>query len=310
MKSLSVNFNDIDKMASYAKALSSEDRIKILKITANSNPTVNELAETLSIPISTTAMHVKVLEECGLILTRLEPAVRGTKKVCFRNVDDIFIDLNLQAEEDKHRCHYINMPIGSYVNCEINGTCGMANENSHIGMLDNPQTFYYPDHYTAQIIWFEQGFLEYRFPLDILSFGDLTSLDLSFECCSEAPSYNSYWPSDITVWMNDVELHTWTSPGDFGGRSGKLNPVWWPHSSTQYGLLRSYKIDNTGTYCDEVLVSSITLKDLDVTKAPYLAVKIGIKEDAENSRGINIFGEKFGDHSQSILLGIEYNSKI
>ena len=117
MKSLSVNFNDIDKMASYAKALSSEDRIKILKI------------------------------------TRLEPAVRGTKKVCFRNVDDIFIDLNLQTEENKHRCHYINMPIGSYVNCDINGTCGMANENSQIGILDNPQTFYYPDRYTAQIHW-------------------------------------------------------------------------------------------------------------------------------------------------------------
>ena len=45
-------------------------------------------------------------------------------------------------------------------------------------------------------------------------------------------------------------------------------------------------------------------------KTPYLTVKIGIKENSENSRGINLFGEKFGDHPQSILLGIEYNSKI
>jgi predicted transcriptional regulator len=46
------------------------------------------------------------------------------------------------------------------------------------------------------------------------------SLHLSLEICSEAPLHHENWPSDITVWLNGVEIGAWTSPGDFGDVRG------------------------------------------------------------------------------------------
>lgn len=308
MKKLFGNFENKNKILLYGKALSSEDRIKIIELLDFGNFTINELAEKLSLAVSTTAMHVKVLEESGLILTRLEPGVRGTKKVCFKNVDEIYFDLLHKEKNISFKSHYIDMPIGNFSNCNISGTCGMVNELANIGSHDNTAVFYYPEKNTAQLIWFEQGFLEYRFPLDVLKIGTLEALELSFECCSEAPSYNLSWPSDITTSINDIELHTWTSPGDLGGRRGKLNPSWWSDAFTQYGMLKHFKITKNGTYCDESLVSSVTIYDLSLDKAPYLTIRIEVKEDALNCRGINLFGKKFGDYEQNILLRIDYTS--
>ncbi|MEI3204121.1 MAG: hypothetical protein V8S73_05705 [Lachnospiraceae bacterium] len=36
------------------------------------------------------------------------------------------------------------------------------------------------------------------------------------EICSEAPGYKEDWKSDLTLWVNDVEVGTWTCPGDLG----------------------------------------------------------------------------------------------
>lgn len=48
-------------------------------------------------------------------------------------------------------------------------------------------------------------------------------ISFSFEVCSETIYYNNHWPSDITVSVNDVEVATFTSPGDFGGRRGPVH---------------------------------------------------------------------------------------
>lgn len=309
MKKRNGDFSDINAIVTIAKALSSEDRVKIIELLDHGNFTINELAEKLNIPVSTAALHVKVLEECGFILTRLEPGIRGTKKVCFKNVDEVYFHLLNKNKNICNDSYYINMPVGAFSVCNIQGTCGLVSEFSSIGAFDNPSVFFYPDRYTAQLIWFESGFLEYRFPLDILKNRLLQSLELSFECCSEAPSYNLNWPSDITLFINDLEAHTFTSPGDFGGRKGKLNPSWWPDTNTQYGLLYKLKLTHEGVYFNEEKVSNVTLDKFHVDELPYLTLRIGIKEDTKNCGGINLFGEKFGDYSQNIVLRIDYTTK-
>lgn len=307
-KIINGSFEEKSKVALIGKALSSEDRIKILEFLDDGHLTVNEIAEKLSIPVSTSAVHVKVLEEANFITTRLEPGVRGSKKVCYKSVDGIELDLVKKNKNKVDQSYYINMPIGNYTDCSIKGVCGIVSELSNIGVMDNPSVFYYPNRNEAQLIWFEQGYLEYKFPSLVV--GEITSLNISFECCSEAPSYNTKWPSDITLWVNDKEVHTWTCPGDFGGRRGKLNPLWWPEWSTQYGILKNYRISDLGTYCDEEYVGSSTLRDLELGEKHYISVRIGIKEGAKNVRGLNLFGEKFGDHNQSIVMRIDYKQKI
>ena len=59
-----------------------------------------------------------------------------------------------------------------------------------------------------------------------------------------------------------------------------------------------------------LLCSNVTVDDLFKQKyKPYLSFKIGVKKDAKNVGGLNIFGEKFGDHPIGIIVKITYKSE-
>ena len=131
--------------------------------------------------------------------------------------------------------------------------------------------------------------------------------DLSIEMCSVAPFYRNDWPSDITLWVNDIEVGTWTSPGDFGGRRGKNNPQWWPDNINQYGLQKYWRIKKDGTYIDNMKLSDKKISEFKLEDNDYISVKIGIKEEAKNIGGISIFGKSFGDYPQDIVMKLEYD---
>ena len=100
-----MNFNQTDRVAAIGKALSSEIRIQILEALEEQEHNVNELAELLELPASSTAMHVRVLEEAGLIETELRAAVRGSMKMCRKSVDSLMIQLRkerMKSGEDQY----------------------------------------------------------------------------------------------------------------------------------------------------------------------------------------------------------------
>lgn len=118
-------------------------------------------------------------------------------------------------------------------------TCGIANHDGLIIPEDEPVHFYSPVRANAQLIWTRKGYFEYKFPIAIPEETKINELQISLEICSEAPNYDHNWPSDITVWLNGVDIGTWTSPGDYGDRPGKLNSLAWSETtSTQYGVLK------------------------------------------------------------------------
>ena len=125
------------------------------------------------------------------------------------------------------------------------------------------------------------------------------------EVCSEAPNYQNDWPSDITLWINDIECGTWTSPGDFGGRRGKLNPAFWSDGSTQFGMLKTWRITDKGIFIDGNLVQEGNINDLNLSNNNYISVRIGIKEDSKHVGGMNLFGNQFGDYSQNIIMRLD-----
>ena len=45
-----------------------------------------------------------------------------------------------------------------------------------------------------------------------------------------------------TLWINDVAVGTWTSPGDYGDRRGIYTPTWWKLEGSQYGKLKTWRI--------------------------------------------------------------------
>lgn len=299
-----INLNQKEQLAAIGKALSSELRLQILAELEEQSYNVNEIAELLQIPASSAAMHVRVLEEAGLIETELRAAVRGSMKVCRKTVTEVQLDLRTKEEENAERIH---MPIGNYVDYHVEPTCGMVSREGYIDMEDEAAVFYNPARIQAKLIWFGNGYLEYRFPNAALKKNKLKSLELSAEICSEDHEYNMECPSDITLWVNDVEVGTWTSPSDFGGRRGKLNPAWWPAQNTQYGMLKIWSIKKDGSYLDGERTSAQGLRQYSLSENDYISVKIGIKEDAEHKGGVNIFGDGFGDYPQDIVLKLVYS---
>lgn len=116
-QSIQLNLDDAKKLSVLGKALSSEVRIELLRLLCTCSLNVNEIAERLNLPPSSAAMHVKVLEEAGLIRTELLPAVRGSMKVCHKAVDEIGLSLNTAIGTEQ--LEIINMPIGSYVDYQV-----------------------------------------------------------------------------------------------------------------------------------------------------------------------------------------------
>ncbi len=297
--------HNLQRLEAVTKALASDTRLGILQFLSTHTSTVLEIAEALNLPPSTATLHINILEKAGLIETDLRPATRGLQKVCARVFDRIVIQLPAEYELEDTTVE-VSMPIGAFVNVNLVPTCGLAGEVGIIGHLDDPSAFYEPERIYAQLLWFRRGYVEYQFPNRLPPGVALDDIEVSFEVCSEAPLHHDSWPSDITVWVGGKEIGTWTSPADFGGERGALTPGWWDSQNSQFGLLKVWKVTQRGSFVDGVQVSNVTLKDLSFKPGKPIPVRIGIKDDAANIGGMNLFGSKFGNYPQDIVLRQHY----
>jgi predicted transcriptional regulator len=199
------------------------------------------------------------------------------------------------------------MPLGLYTHYNISPPCGLCSTEGIIGYLDSSDSFLDPARVKAGLLWFEKGFVEYKFPNNALySDKPLRMLEISTELSSETPGTNQNWLSDITLWINDVRIGTWTSPGDYGDHRGKLTPLWWKLEGSQYGLLKNWRITDKGAFVDGVPISNMILQDLGIPDHHSIKARIGVEETANHQGGINIFGRGFGNYDQDIVLRLHF----
>lgn len=306
-KHLDLSVDKPELLQRVAHALSSPVRLQIMQALGKRSMNVGELAQTLNIPMSTTALAVKTLEETGIITTETQPGARGAMKLCSRRIDTLSVTL-APAGESQTSMLVMQMPIGGYSAATgIRPTCGLAGDTNYIGEMDDPSAFYGTGRFDAQIIWLRQGALEYRFSLPHKSAMVYDWLEISFEACSEAPMYRDPWKSDISVSLNGRLLGVWTSPCDCGGRRGKLTPPWWSELSTQFGFLKTWHVDAQGCFLDNKRISEVTLESLALWEGDFLSLRIEAAPDAANAGGLNLFGERFGDYAQPIVLRVGYH---
>ena len=305
-KHLSLTLGDTDRLCAVAKALSSPIRARMLGLLHYRTMNVGELAEALGLPMSTAALNVRQLEEAGLISCEIQPGVRGAMKLCLQKVDSVSMRL-VPDPRDGGSSLALHLPIGSYACAEgIAPECGLVSEHAWIGESNMPRTFYHPDRLKAQMLWFHSGFLEYRFSLSEIRPDQIEWIEFSMELSSNAPLYRSDFKSDISVYVNDQPLGDWTSPGDYGSRRGRLNPSWWSETSSQYGLLKTWRVDAQGSRLDGQESSAVTLDDLRLDSRDYISLRVGVREDAQHVGGLNLFGERFGDCAQGIVMRVGY----
>ncbi len=294
----------LDRLAS---ALNSSVRRKMLRLIGKNSYNVAGLAEELNLSISTTTFHLNFLKEAELVKVLPNPNKRGNEKIVSQGLASVTVDLKSMISH-QHSEFVYRVPIGSYSDFDIKPPCALVTKEGMIYMHDNPNVFRTAERFDAILLSFSKGFVEYTVPAFEYSDKTITSFTFSLELCSECPNYNNAWKSDITFWINGKEVCTWRSQGDYGDRKGRFPIPNWPANSTQYGMLKKIRIDDTGTYIDESLIGGVKVSDLGLNGRDLTTIRIGIKDSARYVGGVNLFGKNSGDTEQDVIVHVTYQT--
>lgn len=299
---------DKDSLLVY-KALASDTRITILNKLAHQPQTVSELATALNLSKAIISRHMKTLEDARLISQQEEVLNQDNrKKIYSLSVDRIEIEfprkIYLPYKVEKQE-----IKLGYFSDFSVKPTCGLADAQKIIGAVDDTRSFVLNERINATLLWFSDGFVEYLIPNSLTANQVPELLEISLELSSEFPVSNNTWPSDISFYINDVKVGTWTVPGNYSDVRGKLTPKWWDSSFSQYGLLKSLRINNSDTAIGWEQLSTVNLVDLKLQESPFIKLRIGIDPDAKNKGGLTLFGADFGNHPQNIMANLYYSEK-
>lgn len=303
-----LHVKNLDEGLEVFKALGSELRINIIKLLQeNHEMNMNELATSLGITNGALTSHIKKLEESGIIQVMTERGGHGNQKICKVAVDKIVVDVESEETEEDQNIYNTEVKVGHYSDYNVYPTCGLATSKAIVGEVDDPRYFSHPDRINAGILWFTKGYIEYMIPNLLPSATKIDQITVSLEISSEAPGINNDWPSDILIFLNDVKIGTWTSPGDYGDVQGIFTPDWWFPNWNQYGLLKMIVINKKGTFVDGLKISDVTINQFNLDYKSTVRLKFEIEEDAKNIGGITIFGSEFGNYNQDIKVRIAYS---
>lgn len=303
-----LHVKNLDEGLEVFKALGSELRINIIKLLQENNEmSMNELATSLGITNGALTSHIKKLEESGIIQVMTERGGHGNQKICKVAVDKIVVDVESEETEEDQNIYNTEVKVGHYSDYNVYPTCGLATSKAIVGEVDDPRYFSHPDRINAGILWFTKGYIEYMIPNLLPSATKIDQITVSLEISSEAPGINNDWPSDISIFLNDVKIGTWTSPGDYGDVQGIFTPDWWFPNWNQYGLLKMIVINKKGTFVDGLKISDVTINQFNLDYKSTVRFKFEIEEDAKNIGGITIFGSEFGNYNQDIKVRIAYS---
>lgn len=303
-----LHVKNLDEGLEVFKALGSELRINIIKLLQeNHEMNMNELATSLGITNGALTSHIKKLEESGIIQVMTERGGHGNQKICKVAVDKIVVDVESEETEEDQNIYNTEVKVGHYSDYNVYPTCGLATSKAIVGEVDDPRYFSHPDRINAGILWFTKGYIEYMIPNLLPSATKIDQITVSLEISSEAPGINNDWTSDISIFLNDVKIGTWTSPGDYGDVQGIFTPDWWFPNWNQYGLLKMIVINKKGTFVDGLKISDVTINQFNLDYKSTVRFKFEIEEDAKNIGGITIFGSEFGNYNQDIKVRIAYS---
>lgn len=303
-----LHVKNLDEGLEVFKALGSELRINIIKLLQEKHEmNMNELATSLGITNGALTSHIKKLEESGIIQVMTERGGHGNQKICKVAVDKIVVDVESEETEEDQNIYNTEVKVGHYSDYNVYPTCGLATSKAIVGEVDDPRYFSHPDRINAGILWFTKGYIEYMIPNLLPSATKIDQITVSLEISSEAPGINNDWPSDISIFLNDVKIGTWTSPGDYGDVQGIFTPDWWFPNWNQYGLLKMIVINKKGTFVDGLKISDVTINQFNLDYKSTVRFKFEIEEDAKNIGGITIFGSEFGNYNQDIKVRIAYS---
>lgn len=287
------------------QALASDVRLQILRLACEGNYSITDISKKINLSKAIVTKHVQKLEQAQLIKCERDDSSAGCRKISHLAVD------NIRIEFPRHIYHSYSkyeeeMPLGNYIGFEVHPTCGLVSKTGRIGNFDDPYAFVDRNRCNAAMLWFSEGYVEYLMPNHLEKGQKPRMLEISMELASEFPYSNNVWPSDISFFLNEIPVGTWTCPGNFSDARGFYTPEWWNDDLSQYGLLKHIRVSDLNTSIDGEPISDITLSDLDMDNHKFIRLRIASLSNAVQKGGVTIFGRGFGNFDQDIICRLYY----
>lgn len=310
MERLTVTIHDPEGLR-VLKALASETRIAILRALEQGPMSIGAIARAIGISQPLATQNVQQLHKAGLIETEIVAASATVHKLCHRRYQEILVTCPEEPTGEPILTKTVAMPVGAYTRIEPQQPCGLCGVDGPIGIADDPSVFWHPQRMHAQCLYIGRGFVEYQFPREMPAGVEVRDVAFSAELSSEAslPAGINECPSDLTLWINQVKIGTWTCPGFFTGVRGRHTPGWLSLQCNQFGLLKTWRINADGAVVDGVRLSSLTPADLHLFDARTISVRLGVEPTAAHQGGLELFGRKFGNYAQDLVLETRYTVK-
>lgn len=291
------------------ECFSSSTRIKMIELLQQGPMNIKMLSEALEIKSPIVTRHIQMLEDAGIVRSELIAGKRGQQKLCHLQIEEMTLTfrgekqrLEGKKKELVGKNYVVHVPVGKYSSYNVQPSCGMASQHHMLGMCDDPRYFADPIHVEAQVLWFSSGYVEYRIPNYMIYNDQLSSIEVSMEICSETPCSSTHMlPSDIIFSINDIEIGTWTYPGQFVKGGGIFTPEWW-HKDIHHGIMKHVRINKQGSFIDGVQVSEITINDLNINCDKEIMLRIACSSLAKHRGGVTLFGKGFGNYDQDIQV--------
>lgn len=296
---------DKRQIEAIARALAHPLRLNFLEQLLTQPRSITEIAKSNDITNSTAIFHLKILEEAKLVFSRCQPNKKGKTLIFYINFSEIAISTQ-PKNADARQTFEQSIGIGDYIDADVANYLRIATDSDIFYLEKN---VFETCRFKAQLLCTDGGKFTYAFGNSFAKDYIVNEIEFSLEICSESPYYRNDWKSEISFAVNETEILTYTSPGDFGDRRGKLNPTWWPNKYTQYGLLLRIKIDRDGVWLNGEQCNALTLDDLNLGQGNRLLFSIYTKRNAKYAGGFNLFGKGFGNYEQDIVLKCNCQNK-
>jgi len=263
---------------------------------------ITKMSSDLSIPMTTLMHHLEKLADAGVVILYYKYSKRASVRMAAREMKNININLYFDGRDmvEKKVSYSQSVGVGCYSDYSGDTVKLLLAENRVVSI---PGDNFPEERFNSLLVFTNYGRISYSFSNGKAKSSRVKEIVFTFEICSEAPFYDNNYLSDITFWVNGVELTTYTLIGDFGDRRGKLNPAWWPAVNTQYGQLVRLSANKNGVMINGNVVNPrVNVDHLMLDKGHKTEFTFGNKDTAEHRGGFNLFGRSFGDYPQDICM--------
>lgn len=303
----------------FFQALSSRTRLQILQLLQSEDRSIKDISSMLGISSAIVTKHVQMLEETGIIRTYVRPGKRGLRKLCSLQLQKAFLEFGKQDSRSTRSCTEIEIPISAYDRWKIEVPCGLATGDRVFGRLDDPSYFGAPNRYSACLLWFGCGFVEYPIPLRDVALAPLEEIEISLEIGSSCPV--SCQPLEAAFVLNGIRLGTVVLKGANPACQGRYTPEWWSLDA-RAGRRVILRINKEGTFLigrseSEERLEKISSAGLDAVldrraladQESQAVMRLGIETCKEDEQCcLMLYGRSFGDFDQNILVRCYYGS--